>query len=255
VRGHEAHLFDYAWAMLLARKGKNAEPDFELQARFRATFGRRATVKLLGLFDTVKSVGWVYDPVVIPYTARNPIVNAVRHAVSMSERRCFFRQNLWSAAPTDKTDLKEVWFAGVHSDIGGGYPPEQAQLALVAHKWMLGEALALGLRFDAARCKKQIDATKNVSADFSADMHDSMTPAWKVAEWVPRMVWSRETARRTLEIGAMPPLRAPRPRSMPDGALIHRSVEQRMAARADFTPSNLPNRWQAVDDDPRVMWL
>ena len=59
VPSHEAHLFDYAWAMLLARSRPQDKPDFRLQARFKATFGRPAKIHFLGLFDTVKSVGWV----------------------------------------------------------------------------------------------------------------------------------------------------------------------------------------------------
>lgn len=120
VEGHQTHLFDYAWAMLLARSGENNAPDFKLQARFKSTFGRRVNVHFLGLFDTVKSVGWIYDPVIIPYTAKNPAVDIVRHAVSIDERRCFFRQHLWRRNSDVRTDLKEVWFAGVHSDVGGG---------------------------------------------------------------------------------------------------------------------------------------
>lgn len=247
---HEAHLFDYAWAMLLARDGPDKAPDFKLQARFKATFGRPVKIRFLGLFDTVKSVGWVYDPVVIPYTANNPAVEIVRHAVSIDERRCFFRQHLWSPQHSDKTDLKEVWFAGVHSDIGGGYPPGEAQLALLACRWMLGEARAAGLRLDPDGCRRQLRPADGVVPDCTADMHDSMTTAWKFAEWLPRRVWSGSNATREWLIGAMPPLGTPRPRPMPEDALLHRSVEQRLLARDDYRPANLPPDFRLVDDDP-----
>lgn len=253
VPAHETHLFDYAWAMLLARDGHEDKPDFKLQARFKATFGRSTKIRFLGLFDTVKSVGWVYDPVVIPYTANNPIVEVVRHAVAIDERRCFFRQHLWHRTPSDRTDLKEVWFAGVHSDIGGGYQPEQAQMALLAYRWMLGEALAVGLRADPTRCKKNMQPAKGVVADFGAEMHDSMKSVWKLAEWLPRRVWSGANANRSWQIGAMPPFGIPRPRAMPEGVLVHRSVEQRMRARKDYAPPNLPNDRRVVDDDPLVV--
>jgi len=49
---------------------------------------------LWGVWDTVSSVGWIYDAVEFPYTARNPDIGIVRHAVSIDERRAFFRQNL-----------------------------------------------------------------------------------------------------------------------------------------------------------------
>lgn len=252
VPAHQTHLFDYAWAMLVARNTAENKPDFHLQARFKATFGRPVKIRFLGLFDTVKSVGWVYDPLVIPYTTNNPIVEMVRHAVSIDERRCFFRQHLWSSNPSEKTDLKEVWFAGVHSDIGGGYPPEQAQLALLSYRWMLGEALAAGLHLDAERCRKQMQAAKGIFADAEADMHDSMTLVWQVAEWLPRRVWSNKAIKRIWRIGAMPPIGTPRARFIPSEALLHRSVEQRRLARKDYSPANIPEHIRLVDDDPSL---
>ena len=146
--------------------------------------------------------------------------------------------------------MKEVWFAGVHSDIGGGYPPEQAQLALLAYRWMLGEALAVGLRLDPVRCKKEMEPPKGIVADFGANMHDSMTTAWKFAEWLPRRAWSGADAKRSWQIGAMPPFGTPRPRVIPEGVFVHRSVEQRLLARNDYKPSNLTQSRRIIDDDP-----
>jgi uncharacterized protein (DUF2235 family) len=148
--------------------------------------------------------------------------------------------------------VKEVWFAGVHSDIGGGYPPEQSQLALLAYRWMLGEALAAGLHIDATRCRKQMQPSKREAADIDAEMHDSMTTAWKIAEWLPRRVWGGTGTKRCWQIGAMPPMGTPRPRLIPNGALVHRSVEQRRLARIDYSPPNIPKNIHVVDDDPRI---
>jgi uncharacterized protein (DUF2235 family) len=247
---HQVNLFDYAWAMLLSRDRQSNKPDFHLQAEFKSTFGRPIRIRFLGLFDTVKSVGWIYDPVSIPYTTNNNIVDFVRHAVSIDERRCFFRQNLWSPEHSDKTDLKEVWFAGVHSDIGGGYPPEEARLARVARRWMMGEALSSGLNFDPNRSIEELGPAGEVADDCIAAMHDSMTGAWNFAEWAPRLVWSGADEKRHLQIGAMPPFGSPNPRFIPENAFIHRSVEQRLRRMADYRPPNLPNSPTFVDDTP-----
>lgn len=255
VPAHAPHLFDHAWALLLAREGPRQQPDFKLQARFKATFGRAAAVRFLGLFDTVKSVGWIWDPVVIPYTTRNTAVEIVRHAVSIDERRSFFRQNRWHGGAPEKTDVKEVWFAGVHSDVGGGYPPDEAQLALLAHRWMLGEALAAGLRVDPARARRQMAPAEAAMPDAGAPMHDSMTLAWKFAEWLPHRVWSGTGNTRSWQIGAMPPWGRPRARPIPEQAFIHRSVVQRLQARGDYAPPNLPPGYRIADDDPRVAAL
>jgi uncharacterized protein (DUF2235 family) len=107
---------------------------------------RRFPVHFLGVWDTVSSVGWVWEPAKFPFTAQNPSIDVIRHAVSVDERRRFFRQNLMQKAKNRREgepeqDLKELWFAGVHSDVGGGYPEQDGGLWRVAFEWMLGEAL------------------------------------------------------------------------------------------------------------------
>jgi uncharacterized protein (DUF2235 family) len=81
---------------------------------------RRFQVHFLGVWDTVSSVGWIWDPVQYPFTARNPSIDVIRHAVAVDERRWFFRQNLMQQ--TGEQDFRELWFPGVHADVGGGYP-------------------------------------------------------------------------------------------------------------------------------------
>jgi uncharacterized protein (DUF2235 family) len=255
LQRHELHLAEYAWSMLLARDAEG-RPDFRLQAKFKATFGRAARIRLLGLYDTVKSVGWIYDPVVIPYTADNSSVDAVRHAVAIDERRCFFRQHLWAAEHSAKTNVKEVWFAGVHSDVGGGYPPGEAALALVAQTWMMGEARTAGLLLDAKRTALELQAAKGVRADPLAKMHDSMSSTWKMAEWLPRRIWIGPDSAKAWQIGAMPPFGQPRPRFMPAGAARHRSVEIRQTSGSIYAPPNLADDGPVVDDDATLApWL
>ena len=73
----------------------------------------------LGLWDTVSSVGWLWDPPSYPFTANNPSVDVVWHAISVDERRWLFRQNRVHQARRTQ-ELHELWFPGVHSDVGGG---------------------------------------------------------------------------------------------------------------------------------------
>lgn len=70
---------------------------------FRRTFARTqpgsrpgretSAIKIcfLGLWDTVSSVGWAWEPVHYPYTKQNSSVQTVRHAMALDERRAFFR--------------------------------------------------------------------------------------------------------------------------------------------------------------------
>jgi uncharacterized protein (DUF2235 family) len=71
----------------------------------------------------VSSVGWIENPLSLPYSADNGDIAIGRHAVAIDERRAFFRTNLWRPRPDGgPKDLKQVWFPGVHCDVGGGYP-------------------------------------------------------------------------------------------------------------------------------------
>ncbi|MBK5552899.1 DUF2235 domain-containing protein [Pseudomonas sp. TH03] len=218
--------WSYIWWRLTARK----RPDFSLMAQFKATFSQDVDVHFLGLFDTVSSVGWVYDPLAVPYTANNPGVRTIRHAVSIDERRCFYRQNLWNAAKA--ADLRQVWFAGVHCDIGGGYPPEESQLALITLRWMIGESLEAGLNIDVASCRGELYPPSCPVPDPLAQAHQSLSRLWMIAEWFPRLRWDTKTHTRILRFGSMPPFGKPRARVMQpepgQKVSVHESVVVRL---------------------------
>ena len=122
LRPKDYNQIGYATEML---KTKQDDASFQVAAQFKATFSRECKPHFVGVWDTVSSVGWAWDPLHLPYTARNPDLRIGRHAVSIDERRSFFRQNLWSQ-PLPGQDIKQVWFAGVHSDVGGGYAKPRA---------------------------------------------------------------------------------------------------------------------------------
>src|SRR5215469_9780264 len=83
---------------------KCKDPDFGVAAEFKKTFSRECPIRFVGVWDTVSSVGWVYDAVHFPFTraSKNPDMRTIRHAMSIDERRAFFRQNLFGA-PHDAT--------------------------------------------------------------------------------------------------------------------------------------------------------
>jgi len=69
-----------------------------------------------------------------------------RQALSIDENRQIFAPEIWDESeesPEDKTRgrIKQVWFPGVHSDIGGGYP--ETGLSDLALEWMIKEAMAV----------------------------------------------------------------------------------------------------------------
>lgn len=60
-----------------------------------------------------------------------------RHALAIHELRTKFQPLLWDA-PFEGQELRQVWFAGAHADVGGGYP--DTRLSNVALNWMAVEA-------------------------------------------------------------------------------------------------------------------
>ncbi len=123
---------------------------FEVADGFKFTFCRHCPLHFVGVWDTVSSVGWIWDPLKVPYTGQNPDMVNGRHAVSIDERRCYFQNNLWGDQLPGQS-IKQVWFAGVHSDVGGSYSPAESGLSQIALEWMLCEAVPLGLLVDASK--------------------------------------------------------------------------------------------------------
>src|SRR5690554_742085 len=103
----------------------------------------------IGVFDTVGALGIPAPFLGTLGTSRylfhdtepSRIINHARHAVAIDEMRQDFEPTLWS--PKAGIDLKQVWLAGVHTDIGGGYPDHA--LGDIPGEWMAREAQACGL--------------------------------------------------------------------------------------------------------------
>ncbi|HKQ13282.1 MAG TPA: DUF2235 domain-containing protein, partial [Steroidobacteraceae bacterium] len=212
---------------------------WRVSAQFRNTFARDAGVEhrrfrvhFVGVWDTVSSVGWIWDPVKFRYTAANPSVVTVRHAVAVDERRSFFRQNLF-AADVRGQDLLELWFPGVHSDVGGGYPESFGGLWREPFTWMLEEAKKTGLLIDPERVQRVLTRMPAPENPWAEPQHESLTWAWWPAEFFPKLRYNKRIGRR------LPSLGLGRRRRIEPGALLHRSVLQRMEGVAGYAPPNL----------------
>jgi uncharacterized protein (DUF2235 family) len=118
-----------------------------LAREFKAAYCQPCSIAFLGLWDTVKAYGWL-SPRSFPALRHNPGVGTVRHAPSLDERRALFQMTGWAS---NHPDTLEVWFAGDHSDVGGGHADGNSPLADASLVWMLGEATHAGLRLDPAK--------------------------------------------------------------------------------------------------------
>jgi uncharacterized protein (DUF2235 family) len=177
----------------------------------------------------------------IPYSANNPDIEVGRHAVSIDERRAFFRQNLWKPALPPKAsgprNVKQVWFAGVHCDVGGGYPPDEDGLSMITLRWMLRESKSAGLRVDPAKEAAVLGA---IPADPGAQLHNSLTPPWWIGELIPKPHWdmSKDPPKEGLRMNLW------RRRIIPEESVIHETVLQRMKMPEKKYHPKLPRGYQ-----------
>jgi len=148
-------------------------PDSDLSKAFRAANAFPDTpIAFLGVWDTVGALGAPFGAVMSKITDAlfktqfhdvqlSSIVLAAYHALAIDERRWPFRPTLWELNDTHRarcaaakakgeiTPYEEKWFAGVHSNIGGGYP--DSGLADCALEWMINRASHHGLDIDASK--------------------------------------------------------------------------------------------------------
>ena len=60
-------------------------------------------------------------------------------------------------------DVRELWFPGVHCDIGGGYPEAEGGLWRIPFQWILDEARVAGLLVDQQRLDHVLHKTQVAS--------------------------------------------------------------------------------------------
>lgn len=187
---HE-NLAAHAWAVFTDEDGAGDDrARFGGAARIKKVFARRVGVHMVGVWDTVSSFGWVWDPLMIPNTARCEDVSHVRHAISIDERRAYFRPNHFR--PPAGQDALCVWFPGVHADVGGGYPETEGGLSKIALEWMMGEATALGLLLDERNAHEQLRRVrdKHERPECGAMHDESVKPGWRLLGLLPKRVYS-----------------------------------------------------------------
>jgi hypothetical protein len=179
---------------------------------------------------------WIWDPLKLPYTGQNPDIANGRHAVSIDERRCYFRNNLWGDQLPDQT-IKQVWFAGVHSDVGGSYAESESGLSKIALEWMLCEAFQFGLLVDSekgARILGRIPPPPPVAPDPNAKLHNSLTWKWWILEFLPHSYYDlvQKRERWRIPLGAR--------RLIPEGSVLHETVHEKIRLDLSYRPPNLP---------------
>jgi uncharacterized protein (DUF2235 family) len=261
-----------AEAKLLTESGDAEGPlpqtAFDNAAQFaRITSSRWPTIRFVGVWDTVASVivpraDRFYWPSLeeLAFTIANPSVQTFRQAISIDERRCMFRLKKWDDLQTFKhnrfndahaepQDILQVWFAGVHADIGGGYPEKESGLSKYPLLWMIDEATKCGLTVNQATVnqlawgiQRKGSPFSYVAPDVRGELHTSLRGAWWILEYIPKSASYKEWPARKSYFGYYIP--DAEPRLIPDGAIVHESALLRMDAMPGYRPVNLPKHFE-----------
>jgi uncharacterized protein (DUF2235 family) len=218
---------------------------------------QKVDVAFLGVWDTVDAYGlpmdelthgwdqWVW-PLSFPHINRVPAnVQKACHAVAVDDERHTFHPLLWDERDesADRTHIKDervtqVWFAGMHSDVGGSYPDDgMAHTPLV---WMAGEAHRAGLRFQPELRGNLVPELWPPRRSRSAPIHDSRQGLGGYYRYNPRHM-------KRLCLDADADVRVDRPK-------IHASVFTRLSSGPDdYAPIILPDRYAVVDDGGAIV--
>jgi uncharacterized protein (DUF2235 family) len=210
------------------------------RARRRSTEGFRrdlcldgdVPIRFLGVFDTVDAVGLPFHLSDVlnttiyrfkfPDHRLSKCVKRACHALAIDDERHSFHPLVWDEHDEQKEGaekaeerITQVWFAGAHSNVGGGYPKQGMSLA--ALDWMMAEAELAGLRFN-----RNDRSYYGDHANVDDKLYDPRAGVGIFYRWKPR------------DIEAICRENGVRPK-------IHMSVLERVAhGTEDYAPGNLP---------------
>jgi uncharacterized protein (DUF2235 family) len=183
-------------------------------------------IPFMGVWDTVDAVGLpvaaaefinrIIYAFKFPDRMLNLSIGHACHALALDEERESFAPVLWNELKTEQPErIEQVWFAGVHSNVGGGYPRQG--MSLVALEWIMIKAEQHGLRFAPAE-----RLMSRYHADVDDKMYDSRAGIGVFYRWQPRDV------RRLCDANGVTPK-------------VHRSVFERIARNTEgYAPGSLP---------------
>ncbi len=218
------------------------------------------TVRFLGLWDTVAAYGLPIDemtrgvsqwlwPLEIPSHTLHPSVNRACHALSLDDERTTFHPVLWNernenpqpGSPRFTKDerISQVWFAGVHANVGGGYPDDL--LAQIPLYWIVQEAKACGLAFKAAN--PEVVAEIKEAQDKDGRLYDSRSGLGSYYRYGPRRIsrLCNELFSRMLNDEVY--VAAPK---------IYESVFKRIKNHAHvYAPIGIPHNYEVVVNVPK----
>ncbi len=218
-------------------------------------------IEFVGVWDTVAAYGgpfaeftrgiddWVF-PLTMPDYALSPKVKKARHALSLDDERDAFWPLLWDEVreqalvangEVSKDRLKQVWFAGVHSDVGGGYPDES--LSYIPLLWMMDE---LGPGVDVL--PSFVQRAQDLANPYGP-IHDSRSGLGAYYRYQPRKIAAFMDPPTVATRSLRPPETDPRvgEHGLLKSVCVHESVIARIISGIDnYAPAALPERFDLV---------
>ena len=184
------------------------------------------TIEFVGVWDTVAAIGAPVEelrdifnffiPVKFADLLPGSHIKRACHALSIDDERRSFHPELWNEAKAKDNQIEQVWFAGAHSNVGGGYPKQG--MSFVALDWMMAEAVQCGLRFI-----RGDQESVRAHQDIHGKLYDSRAGLGLYYRWGPRDI---VTLCRDHNINV---------------PKIHVSVFERIANGTDgYAPGNIP---------------
>jgi uncharacterized protein (DUF2235 family) len=198
LRSSHRDLVDQAFAFYRDRTSQTHPSTLASQIFRREYAHERDDIHFLGVWDTVGAMGIPDDlpgwkevgSHVIDWqelwgfhdTELGPHVTCARHALAIDEEREPFKPTLWSAVnpAAQGQSVKQVWFAGVHTEVGGG--TKDASLPDIALRWLVKEAESEGLLIasDPLGIARPTGADGNKGPNYAAPLIDSRAGPWEL---------------------------------------------------------------------------
>jgi len=156
-------------------------------------------IEFIGVWDTVDAYGFPIDemaqfwdrfifPIYFPDYKLSDKVKRASQALSIDDERHTFHPLLWDESKEiDSKRIEQVWFSGVHADIGGGYPMNS--LSLISLDWMIdrvefkSDSRVNGLKF-ISHIRSEIYSHSN----YNGKQHDSRSGVRAYYRYKPRII-------------------------------------------------------------------
>ena len=195
LKKENIHLVEKAYRFYRDRNDYTL-PDSDLMRSFRATYCVEdiTTIHFIGVWDTVGALGiplpWYKLANLNRYKFHDvklsSYVRHAYHALAIDEKRSLFSPTLWQKSDTVLKDenhpqqLEQRWFAGVHSNVGGGYA--DCKLSNRCLQWLIDKAESAGLCYNKPPLIQETEWDKGELRNSYSPMYWFWLPKWRTID-------------------------------------------------------------------------